>query len=137
LPAAVLVLLFVVIGYFVTDVFGRLGVDPGIAALGAGAALLPVGWFVQARRSGWAFLMTGLTIALSTLAIFQGMFPRVMISSLNPAWNLTIYNASSSPYTLTVMSWVAVGFVPVVLAYQAWNYWVFRQRLGKHTAHHV
>lgn len=137
LPAVVLVLLFVVIGYFVTDVFGRLGVDPGIAALGAGAALLSVGWFVQARRSGWAFLMTGLTIALSTLAIFQGMFPRVMISSLNPAWNLTIYNASSSPYTLTVMSWVAVGFVPVVLAYQAWNYWVFRQRLGKGTAHHV
>lgn len=137
LPAVVLVLLYVVIGYFVTDVFGRLGVDPGIAALGAGAALLSAGWFVAARRSGWAFLMTGLTIALSTLAIFQGLFPRVMISSLNPAWNLTVYNASSSPYTLTVMSWLAIGFVPVVLAYQAWNYWVFRKRLGKPSSHHV
>ena len=137
LPSVVLVLLYVLIGYFVTDVFGRLGVDPGIAALGAGAALLSAGWFVSARRSGWAFLMTGLTIALSTLAIFQGLFPRVMISSLNPAWNLTVYNASSSPYTLTVMSWLALGFVPVVLVYQAWNYWVFRKRLGKASSHHV
>jgi cytochrome d ubiquinol oxidase subunit II len=130
LPATILVLLYVVIGYFVTDVFGRLGVDPGIAALGAGAALLSAGWFISIRRSGWAFLMTGLTIALSTLAIFQGLFPRVMISSLNPAWTLTIYNASSSPYTLTVMTWVALVFVPIVLGYQAWNYWVFRHRLG-------
>jgi cytochrome d ubiquinol oxidase subunit II len=62
--------------------------------------------------------------------VFLGLFPRVMISSLNPAWNLTIYTASSSPYTLTVMSWIALGFVPIVLAYQIWNYWVFRQRLS-------
>lgn len=133
LPAVVLVLLYVVIGYFVTDVFGRLGIDPGIAALGAGAALLSVGWFIAEKKSGWAFIMTGLTIALSTLAIFQGLFPRVMISSLNPAWNLTISNASSSPYTLTVMSWVALIFVPIILVYQIWNYWVFRQRISGHS----
>jgi cytochrome d ubiquinol oxidase subunit II len=129
-PAVVLVLLFVVIGYFTTDVFVRLGVDPGVAPLGAGAALLSVGWLVRNKHDGWAFLMTGLTIVLSTLTVFLGLFPRVMISSLNPGWDLTIYNASSSPYTLTVMSWIALGFVPIVLAYQAWNYWVFRKRLG-------
>jgi cytochrome bd ubiquinol oxidase subunit II len=52
-----------------------------------------------------------------------------MISSLNPDWSLTIYNASSSPYTLQVMTIVAVIFIPVVLAYQAWSYWVFRKRI--------
>jgi cytochrome d ubiquinol oxidase subunit II len=57
------------------------------------------------------------------------MYPRVMISSLNDAWSLTIFNASSSPYTLKVMTIVAVIFVPIVLAYQAWSYWVFRKRL--------
>lgn len=130
LPAVVLVLLFVFVGYFTTDVFVRLGVDPGVAPLGAGATLLSAGWFIKHRRAGWAFLMTGSTIILSTLTIFLGLFPRVMISSLDPAWDLTIYNASSSPYTLTVMTWVALIFVPIVLLYQGWSYWIFRQRLG-------
>ncbi len=137
LPAVVLVFLFVFIGYFTTDVFVRLGVDPGVAPLGAGAALLSAGWFIKRQWGGWAFLLTGLTIILSTLTIFLGLFPRVMISSLNPVWDLTISNAASSPYTLTVMSWIALLFVPIVLAYQGWNYWVFRQRLGHPTQHKV
>jgi cytochrome d ubiquinol oxidase subunit II len=57
------------------------------------------------------------------------LFPRVMISSLNPDWSLTIYNAASSSYTLTVMTIVAAIFVPIVLAYQAWSYWIYRQRV--------
>lgn len=138
LPAVGLVLLFVIAGYFTTDIFTRLGVNPGVAPVGAAAALLAVGWFIRQRQSGWAFAMTGLTIALATLTVFQGLYPRVMISSLNPDWSLTVYNASSSPYTLGVMSWVAIGFVPIVLAYQIWNYWVFRRRLGlQHQAGHV
>jgi cytochrome d ubiquinol oxidase subunit II len=56
-----------------------------------------------------------------------------MVSSLNPDWSLTIYNASSSPYTLKVMSIVALLFVPVVLVYQSWTYWVFRKRIGART----
>lgn len=136
LPAVALVLLFVIFGYFATDIFQRLGVDPGVAPVAAAAALLASGWFMRARLSGWAFTMTGLTIALSTLTVFQGLFPRVMISSLNPDYTLTIYNASSSPYTLGVMTWVALIFVPVVLAYQAWNYWIFRERVSlRHDAH--
>ncbi|GHO48749.1 cytochrome d ubiquinol oxidase subunit II [Ktedonospora formicarum] len=130
LPATLLVFAFVIIGYFETDVFVRLGIDPGVAPLGAGAALLASGWFVYHRRSGWAFFMTGLTIILSTLTIFLGLFPRVMISTLNHAWDLTIYTASSSPYTLTVMSWIALTIVPIVLGYQIWTYWVFRKRLS-------
>ena len=66
---------------------------------------------------------------LTQIAFFTLMFPRVMISSTNPAWSLTIYNASSSQYTLGVMSIVALIFVPIVLAYQGWTYYVFRKRI--------
>lgn len=129
--ATVLVFLFVIAGYFMTDAFTRLGVDPGIIPLAAGAALLTAGWFIHRQRTGWAFIMTALTIALSTITIFMSLYPRVIVSSLNPDWSLTVYNASSSPYTLKVMTIVALIFVPVVLAYQGWTYWVFRQRLDR------
>ncbi len=59
-----------------------------------------------------------------------------MVSSLNPDWSLTVYNAASGAYTLRVMSIVALILVPVVLAYQAWNYWVFRQRVGTKSSLH-
>jgi len=71
-----------------------------------------------------------LNIVLTQATFFSIMFPNVMISSLNPAWNLTVYNASSSAYTLTVMSIVALVFVPIVLAYQGWTYWMFRKRIS-------
>jgi len=129
LPTVVLIALFIGSGYFISSVFERLGVDPGIAPIGAGMALLLSGWLIQHKHFGWAFLTTGVTIVLSAVTIALGLFPNVMISSLNPAWSLTIYNASSSPYTLTVMSIVAISLVPFVLAYQAWNYWVFRRRI--------
>ncbi|VXC11707.1 cytochrome d ubiquinol oxidase subunit II [Aeromicrobium sp. 9AM] len=81
-------------------------------------------------RDGWAFAFTSATIALVAIMLFVGLFPDVMPSSLNPAWNLTTSNASSTHYTLVIMSWVAVVFTPIVLMYQAWSYWVFRQRIG-------
>lgn len=137
LPTVGLVLLFVAGGYIFTDIFTRLGVNPGVAPVGAAAALLSAGWFLKNNRSGWAFGMTGLTIALATLSIFQGLYPRVMISSLDHAYDLTVYNASSSAYTLGVMSWVAIMFVPIVLGYQAWNYWVFRKRVSAAPESHI
>jgi len=87
-------------------------------------------WFLRSHRNGLAFIFNGLTIAFSTLGIFWGLFPRVMVSSLNPQWSLTIYNASSSPYTLKIMTIVALTLVPIVLLYQGWTYWVFRQRVS-------
>jgi cytochrome d ubiquinol oxidase subunit II len=132
LPAVVLVLLFVGASYFATDIFTQeLGVNPGPIPIGAGAALLATGWLVRNRRAGWAFIMTSLTIVLSTITVFVGLYPRVMVSSLNPDWSLTVYNASSSDYTLRVMTIIALIFVPVVLVYQGWSYWVFRQRIGR------
>jgi cytochrome d ubiquinol oxidase subunit II len=131
LPAVVLVLAYVIAGYFATDMFTRRGVNPGVVPIGAGVALLAAGWFIRQRQQGWAFVTTGLTIALSTVTLFMGLYPRVMVSSLNPDWSLTIYSASSSPYTLRVMSYVALIFVPIVLLYQGWSYWIFRKRLKR------
>ncbi len=129
--ATILLFAFVIYGYFETDMFSKLGVDPGAVPVIAALAILSVEWLLKSKKEGWAFVMTGLTIALSTITVFMGLYPRVMVSSLNPDWSLTIYNASSSPYTLKVMSFVALIFVPLVLLYQAWSYWVFRKRISE------
>jgi cytochrome d ubiquinol oxidase subunit II len=126
----VLVFLFVIATPFMTDAFERLGYDPGVVPLAAGGALLAAGWLVRQERMGWAFVLTSLSIMLAVITVFMSLFPRVMVSSLNADWSLTIYNASSSSYTLTVMSIVALVFVPIVLGYQGWSYWVFRKRLS-------
>jgi len=97
----------------------------GAAALAlAGAALA-----TRARREGWAFLATGATLVLAVFGLFGTLFPDVMPSSIAAANSLTVDNASSTPYTLKVMTWVAVAFTPIVLLYQGWTYWVFRKRL--------
>ncbi|MBB6637776.1 cytochrome d ubiquinol oxidase subunit II [Cohnella thailandensis] len=127
---SVVLLLFVVLSYFETDMFTRNGIMPGMVPTLAGFALISVPFFLKASRDGWAFLMTGATIALSTITVFMSLFPRVMISSLNPEWTLTIHNTSSNEYTLQVMSVVALCTVPLVIAYQAWTYWVFRKRVS-------
>jgi cytochrome d ubiquinol oxidase subunit II len=77
--------------------------------------------------------MTTLAIVFSVATLFMALFPRVMVSSLDPSFSLTIYNASSTPYTLKVMSIVAAVFVPIVLLYQGWTYWVFRHRITAET----
>ncbi|PJA96143.1 MAG: cytochrome d ubiquinol oxidase subunit II [Ignavibacteriales bacterium CG_4_9_14_3_um_filter_34_10] len=130
LPATVVLFAYVILGYFDTDMFSKLGINPGAVPIIAGLAILSVGYLLKIQKEGWAFVMTGITIAFSTITVFMGLFPRVMVSSTNPDWSLTIYNASSSPYTLQVMSIVALIFVPIVLAYQAWSYWIFRKRVS-------
>jgi cytochrome d ubiquinol oxidase subunit II len=130
-PVAVILLIATVAAsFFSTDMFKLPGILPFITALGAAIAILLSGWFLRTRRDGWAFGMTGATIALTVITFFSGLFPNVMISSLNPAWNLTIVNASSSQYTLKIMTVVALIFVPIVLLYQGWTYWIFRKRVS-------
>src|SRR5262245_35687845 len=131
--ATVLVLLFVVTTYLWTDAFTRLGVDPGLVPMMTVGSILAAGALIHRSRMGWAFVMTCLTLALSTITIFRSLYPPARVSSLDPAWSLTIYNASSTPYTLKIMSVVALLCVPVVLAYQGWTYWVFRHRVGADT----
>ncbi|MGW6915493.1 cytochrome d ubiquinol oxidase subunit II [Kitasatospora sp. NPDC054939] len=81
-------------------------------------------------REGWAFLLSGVTVAAAVAMLFLSLFPDVMPSTLDPAWSLTVTNAASSPYTLKLMTVVAAVFTPLVLGYQAWTYWVFRRRIG-------
>jgi len=131
LPTTVILLLFVAYSYVETDMFAALGINPGSVPVVALLAILSVGSLLKAKKEGWAFIMTGITIAFSTVIVFSGLFPRVMVSSTNPEWSLTIYNASSTPYTLEVMSIVAAVFVPIVLVYQSWTYWVFRKRISR------
>jgi cytochrome bd ubiquinol oxidase subunit II len=106
-------------------------VDGAGLTLFVAAALALVGSLVATRlgREGWAFLATGATLVLAVFGLFVTLFPDVMPSSLDPANSLTVANASSTPYTLRVMTWVALCFTPVVLIYQGWTYWVFRKRL--------
>lgn len=107
---------------------GHLAAAVVVSALAAVALL---GGLAATRRGrdGWAFAGTGAAIVATTAALFLALHPDVMPSTTSPAFSLTVANASSSHYTLTVMSWVALIFTPFVLLYQAWTYWVFRARV--------
>jgi cytochrome d ubiquinol oxidase subunit II len=98
-----------------------------VAALALVLAVLCNAW----GREGRAFTLMAVTIAAVVVAMFTAIFPDVMPASNDPANSLTVANASSSDYTLTVMSWVALVFLPLVFAYQAWTYWVFRKRVSR------
>lgn len=89
--------------------------------------------FVEFKgREGWAFIASAVTIATFVATLFYALYPRVMPSSLGSQFDLTIHNASSTPYTLKVMTIVAVIMTPIVLLYQGWTYWVFRKRVSAH-----
>jgi cytochrome d ubiquinol oxidase subunit II len=99
------------------------------AALGALALLLAVA-FAVTRRSGWAFAMTGLGTVLYVATIFTSLYPRVLVSHPDFANSLTVADASSSHYALTVMTVSAAILSPLVLLYQGWTYHVLRARVG-------
>jgi len=99
---------------------------PILAALAALAAV----WLIRARRDGWAFVATGVAMLATAATIFVFLYPHVMISSTSAANSLTVTNASSSTYTLKVMTIVTAIFFPIVLIYQGWTFYVFRRRIG-------
>ena len=99
------------------------------AALGASALVAAVA-LVLARRSGWAFVATALAAVLEIATIFTGLYPRVFVSHPDFANSLTISNAASAHYALSVITVVAAILTPVVVLYQGWTYHVFRARLG-------
>jgi cytochrome d ubiquinol oxidase subunit II len=95
-------------------------------------AVIAAVWLVRDHREGFAFAATTVTMAACIVSIFTGLYPNVMISSTSAAYNLTVHNTVSGAYTLKVMSVVAVIFLPFVLAYQTWTYYVFRRRVSRH-----
>lgn len=101
-------------------------------AVGAAAAAVAGAWrAARTGREGWTFVLSGVFLVAGAAAIFGAAYPNVLPSTLGAEFNLTVENASSSPYTLRLMTFVAACGVPLVLAYQGWTYWVFRRRLSE------
>jgi cytochrome d ubiquinol oxidase subunit II len=124
--AAVLVAAFVAVTVFLAGddelVSGLIGLAAVVAAV---AALL----LSRRNREGQAFTASAITVAALFVMLFAWTYPNAMPST-GPGPDLSLAAASSSPYTLKVMTVVAALFTPLVLAYQAWTYWVFRKRVG-------
>jgi len=129
--AAVLGALFLVLTVVVAVNRNDKSVFPPVlpAAIGIAALALAV-LFVYRGRPIWAFTMTGLGTIAVVVTLFTSLFPRVMVSSTNFFYSLTVSGTASQHYTLQVMSVVALIFVPLVLLYQGWTYHVFRARVG-------
>ena len=128
-PLAWVAALFV-LGFFIwTHVLSNRGVLPNPIQIIAFLLAVGAAWAVRDRHTGWAFGATTATIAATVVSIFVSLYPNVMVSSTNAAYNLTVANSASSNYALTVMTVVAAIFTPLVLAYQGWSYYVFRGRI--------
>ncbi len=124
LVAAAVVVVFVV---WTQVILGR--VIPSPVPVVAIVAILAALWLLLEHRVGWAFLLSCVAMAGVIVTLFVSLYPRVMVSSTSTAFSLTVRNASSSAYTLKVMTVVALVFLPLVLIYQGWTYYVFRRRL--------
>ena len=94
-------------------------------------AVIAAIWLVYEHRDGFAFTATTVTMASCIVAIFTGLYPNVMVSSTNPAYSLTVHNTASGAYSLKVMTVAVIIFLPLVLAYQTWTYYVFRRRISR------
>src|SRR6516164_7404319 len=100
----------------------------GLVAVFAQLAAVVLVW--RRVSDGWAFACTAVVVAAVVILLFGALYPNLMPSTLNKQWSVTIYNASSTPYTLKIMTWVTAIFAPLTVAYQGWTYWVFRQRIS-------
>lgn len=132
LVAIVLGLATAVLGATSTDVFAKSAtkITTGLAVVS-----ILISYILQInKKSGTAFIFNVLAIGSGAATLFAGLFPRVMVSSLDAMNSLTIYTISSTPYTLNIMSIVALTILPVVLIYLGWTYWIFR---GKVSSEHL
>lgn len=124
-PATVAVAAF---GLWTQLAYGK----PWTWALLAVAVIAQLAASILARggtREGWAFVSTTIVVAAVVSLLFAALYPNLVPSTIDPAYSLTIDNASSTPYTLKVMTWAAAIFAPLVLLYQGWTYWIFRKRI--------
>ena len=124
-----MLIIFLVTSFFSTDIHQKLNVLSILFPVIVVLSILIAGYFLRKGQSGRVFLMTCLTVVFVVFTIFTFLYPRVMVSSLNPDWSLTIQNAASSAVTLRLMTIVTLIFLPIVLLYQAWTYWIFRKRI--------
>ena len=121
-----------VIGFIIwTHVTASTAFFLNVIELLAVLAVIAAVWLVYEHREGFAFAATTVTIGSCIISLFVDLYPNVMVSSTNPAYNLTVHNTASNPYSLKVMTVVVIIFLPVVLAYQTWTYYVFRRRISR------
>lgn len=130
ITAAVLYVLCMVLTVLDTDMWNS-PLSAAAMILAAVSFVISVFLIYIKRLYVKAFIASSLAIVFTTVSVFAGLFPRILISTLNPSSSLTIYNASSTEYTLNIMTIAAVFFVPIVLIYQGWTYWVFRKRISR------
>jgi cytochrome d ubiquinol oxidase subunit II len=93
-------------------------------------AVLGAGYLIHARQEGLAFAASAVSIGVCLVSIFVALYPNVLVSTTNSAYNLTVSNSASGHYALVVMTVVALLVSPVVLLYQGWSFHVFRARVG-------
>ncbi len=129
-PALALVVGTLIWTFFNANAAGNTGIVPGPVPIAAIVCCAATVWLVNVKLDGWAFVATAAGIVLLFATVFLNLYPRVLVSSVSSAQDMTIFQTSSSTYTLTVMTIVAVIFVPLILIYTAWTYWVFRARVG-------
>jgi cytochrome d ubiquinol oxidase subunit II len=132
--ATIAILAFVVMGYIVERLFENFGVSTWLFPIASAATLVSIWLALVRRRDVAAFAMSGLTIVFSTVTIFLALFTRgvVLPSTLDPASSLTIQGTASEHYTLVLMTVVGGIFLPLIIGYQIWNYYVFRERIRPH-----
>lgn len=122
-------IVFVALSWSMTDIFQVRRVPELVLVASIVVVYVLSRVFISKKKEGFAFTMSGLGLALTVSAIFTGLFPRVMISSINKAFDLTVYNASSGSYSLKIMTIVAITILPFVLGYTIWSYYIFRKRV--------
>ncbi len=128
IPLLVVAVVFLAYTYPATKLFDNyLGLPFLLAVpLLAVLSLLAIRLFLARNDGLKAFAASCLTILLVVGTGVVGLFPNLIPSSIDPQYSLTIYNSSSSQYTLKIMTVVAFIFVPIVIAYKIWVYRIFR-----------
>ena len=132
--AAVFYVICMILTYVETDLY-QSGLATAALFFSAVVFVLGIG-ALYAKAQKASFILGALAIVGTTVGFFAGLFPRLMVSSLNSGYSLTIYNASSTEYTLSIMTIAAAILVPVVLCYQIWTYYIFRKRISPNDSGH-
>lgn len=128
-PLSLIAALFAIGLAIWTHVQSGRGVLPSPLQVLAILLIIAAAWSIHDGHSGWGFAATTVAIGATVMSFFVSLYPNVMISTTNKSYNLTVANSAAGHYSLSVMTVVAVIFAPLVIGYQAWTYYTFRNRI--------
>jgi len=129
---AIVAVCFLIYTSFATDLYNNFIIMPlwFIIPILAVTSLLSIKIFAGKKLFVAAFYSSCILIVMVTFTGIVGLYPNLIPSNIDAQYSLTIFNSSSSPYTLKIMTIVAMIFVPIVIAYQIWIYRIFRHKLS-------